>query len=129
MIKLSFAVRRRADIEPAEFHRYWRDEHGPLVRSFQSVLGIRRYVQVHRVETPVNDVLRQSRGALEPFDGVAEAWWDDLDALAAGTSTPEGVAAARALLEDEARFIDLGQSALWLGEEVEIIFRAGNLQA
>ena len=42
MIKLSFAVRRRADIEPAEFHRYWRDEHGPLVRSFQSVLGIRR---------------------------------------------------------------------------------------
>jgi len=121
VIKLTFAVRRRADVDPGEFHRYWRDEHGPLVRSFQSVLGIRRYVQVHRVDTPFNDVLRQSRGALEPFDGTAEVWWDDLESLVAGTSTPEGVAAAQALLEDEARFIDLGRSALWLGEEVEVI--------
>ena len=121
MIKLTFAVRRRADVDPGEFHRYWRDEHGPLVRSFQSVLGIRRYVQVHRVDTPFNDVLRQSRGALEPFDGTAEVWWDDLESLVAGTSTPEGIAAAQALLEDEARFIDLGRSALWLGEEVEVI--------
>src|SRR5882762_331651 len=121
MIKLTFAARRRDDIDPAEFHRYWRDEHGPLVRSFQAVLGIRRYVQVHRIETPLNDALRASRDALEPFDGVAELWWDDLDALTAGASTPEGSAAGRALLEDERRFIDLGRSSLWLGDEVEII--------
>ena len=121
MIKLTFAVRRRSDVESEEFHRYWRDEHGPLVRSFQEALGIRRYVQVHRIETPFNDALRQSRSALEPFDGVAELWWDDVDALAAGASSPEGLAAGQALLEDEARFIDLAHSALWLGEEVEII--------
>lgn len=121
MIKLSFAVRRRSDIEPEEFHRYWRDEHGPLVRSLQPVLGIRRYVQTHRVETPFNDALRASRGALEPFDGVAELWWDDLDALVAATSKEEGSAAGRTLLEDEAAFIDLARSSLWLGEEVEII--------
>jgi len=121
VIKLTFAVRRRADVDPGEFHRYWRDEHGPLVGSFQSVLGIRRYVQVHRVDTPFNDVLRQSHGALEPFDGTAEVWWDDLDSLVAGTSTPEGVAAAQALLEDEARFIDLAHSALWLGEEIAVV--------
>ena len=121
MIKLTFAVRRRTDIDPAEFHSYWRDQHGPLVRSLQPVLGIRRYVQTHRLETPLNDVLRASRSALEPFDGVAELWWDDLDALVAATSSPEGSAAARTLLEDEARFIDLEHSALWLGQEIEII--------
>jgi uncharacterized protein (TIGR02118 family) len=121
VIKLTFAVRRRTDIDPAEFHSYWRDQHGPLVRSLQPVLGIRRYVQTHRLETPLNDVLRASRSALEPFDGVAELWWDDLDALVAATSSPEGSAAARTLLEDEARFIDLEHSALWLGEEIEII--------
>ena len=121
MIKRTFAVRRREDIEPAEFHRYWEDEHGPLVRSFQPVLGIRRYVQVHRIETPLNDVLQASRSALEPFDGTAELWWDDIDALTAASSTPEGLAAGQALLTDEARFIDLTRSALWLGEEVEII--------
>ena len=121
MIKLTFAVRRRADIEAEEFHRYWRDEHGPLVRSFQPILGMRRYVQNHRLETPLNDVLRASRNALEPFDGTAELWWDDVEALTAASSTPEGLAAGQALLTDEARFIDLARSALWLGEEVEII--------
>lgn len=123
MIKLTFAVRRRTDIDRAEFHRYWRDEHGPLVRSLQPALGIRRYVQTHRMETPLNDMLRASRGALEPFDGVAELWWDDLDALVAVTSTPEGAAAGQRLLEDEGKFIDLEQSTLWLGQEIEIIPR------
>ena len=39
------------------------------------------------------------------------------------TSEPsaDGIAASRALLEDELRFIDLTRSSLWLGEEVEII--------
>ena len=121
VIKLTFAVRRRADVAEEEFHRYWRDEHGPLVRSFQDVLGIRRYVQVHRLETPFNDALRASRDALEPYDGTAELWWDDTDALAAASSSPEGLAAGQTLLEDEMRFIDLSRSSLWLGEEVEII--------
>ena len=121
MIKLTFAVRRRTDIDQAEFHRYWRDHHGPLVRSLQPALGIRRYVQAHRIETPLNAALRAGRGALEPFDGVAELWWEDLDALVGAASSPEGSAAGRTLLEDEARFIDLEQSALWLGEEIEII--------
>jgi len=121
VIKLTFAVRRRADVDPTQFHRYWREQHGPLVRSLQPALGIRRYVQTHRLETPFNQALRASRGALEPFDGVAELWWDDLDALVAVTSTPEGSAAGQTLLEDEATFIDLARSALWLGEETEII--------
>jgi len=121
MIKLTFAVRRRDDVEPEEFHRYWRDEHGPLVRSLQPVLGIRRYVQTHRVDTPFNDALRASRDALEPFDGTAELWWDSIDALVAGSSSDDALAAGQTLLEDEMRFIDLSRSSLWLGEEVEII--------
>ena len=121
MIKLTFAVRRRPDVPADEFHRYWQHDHGPLVRSFQDVLQIRRYVQTHRIETPANDALRQSRSAEEAYDGTAELWWDDLDALTAASSSPEGIEAGRALLEDERRFIDLERCALWLGEEVEII--------
>jgi uncharacterized protein (TIGR02118 family) len=126
VIKLTFAVRRRDDVDPSDFHSYWRDRHGPLVRSLQPVLGIRRYVQTHRMETPFNDALRASRSALEPFDGVAELWWDDLDALVAATSTREGAAAGQTLLEDEALFIDLERSALWLGQELEIIPLSAN---
>jgi hypothetical protein len=76
-----------------------------------------------RGEAPssLNDLLRGSRGTLEPFDSTAELWWEDLDALAAATSTPDGMAAGLTLLEGEVRFIDLVRSSLWLGEEVELI--------
>jgi hypothetical protein len=80
------------------------------------------------METPFNEVLRVSRGALEPFDGVAELWWDDLDALVAAASSSEGSAAGQTLLEDEAKFIDLEESTLWLGKEIEIIPLASNLE-
>ena len=116
------------DIDPAEFHRYWRDQHGPLVRSLQPALGIRRYVQTHRMETPLNEVLRVGRDALEPFDGVAELWWDDIKALVAATSSSEGSAAGQILLEDETKFIDLEQSNLWLGREIEIIPYVSNTE-
>ena len=33
MLKPVFNIRRCSDVEPEEFYRYWKDEHGPLVRS------------------------------------------------------------------------------------------------
>jgi hypothetical protein len=92
-----------------------------LVRSLQPALGIRRYVQTHRVETPLNEMPRVGRGTLETFEGVAELWWDNLDALVSATSSSEGSAAGQTLLEDETKFIDLEQSTLWLGQVIEII--------
>jgi uncharacterized protein (TIGR02118 family) len=121
VIKLVFCINRRPDVEAAEFHRYWLEDHGPLVRSVQQVLGIRRYVQSHTVDTPANAVLQASRQTEGPYDGVAELWWDSVEAIAAATATPEGQEAARRLLEDEARFIDLATASIFLTEEHEII--------
>lgn len=116
-----FCINRRPDVSDEEFHRYWLEEHAPLVRSVQDVLGIRRYVQSHTIDTPVNAVLQASRQTGPPYDGVAELWWDSIEALGAGTSTPEGQDAARRLLEDEARFIDFPTASIYLTEEHEII--------
>ncbi len=121
MIKLVFCARRLPHLTRAEFQRYWRETHGPLVRSHAAVLRIRRYVQLHTVDTPANDALRASRGGPEPFDGIAELWWDSLADLQAGPATPEGRRASQLLLEDERRFIDLANSPLWVGEEVPIV--------
>jgi uncharacterized protein (TIGR02118 family) len=121
VIKLVFPLRRRPELSREEFQRYWRETHGPLVRAHAETLGIRRYVQSHTLSTPVNDGLRASRDAPEDFDGVAELWWDSLDALAAAVATPEGQAASVELLEDERRFIDHARSPLWLSEEHEVI--------
>jgi uncharacterized protein (TIGR02118 family) len=121
MVKLLFCVRRRPDMDATEFHRYWRDEHGPLVTTVAETLGIRRYVQAHTLDTPLNALLAATRDAPESFDGVAELWFDSAESITAGASTPAGAAAAKMLLEDERRFIDHARSPLFLAEERAVL--------
>lgn len=117
MVKLVFALRRLPHLSRQEFQRYWREQHAPLVEKHRAALGIRRYVQLHTIETPANEGLRLSRQAPEAFDGIAELWFDALELPA----TPEAAAAALELLEDERRFIDHARSPLWFGEERPIL--------
>ncbi len=122
MVKLVFTLRRREGMSREEFQRYWRERHAPIVKRHAETLRIRRYVQVHARETPIDDALSASRES-EPgsFDGVAELWWDSLEDLIAAYSSEPGQAAGAELLEDERRFIDLPRSPLWLGEENVVV--------
>jgi uncharacterized protein (TIGR02118 family) len=121
MIKLTFCLHRRPELSREEFQKYWIESHGPLVKKHGEALRIARYVQLHSGPAEESAALRASRGAPEEYDGVAELWWHSAEDLAAATSTPEGIAAGQALLEDERKFIDLARSPLWLGEEKPII--------
>jgi uncharacterized protein (TIGR02118 family) len=122
MIKLVFMVRRREGITRADFQRYWSEQHAELVKRHAELLGIRRYVQTHARDTALDDALASSRGGeARQYDGVAELWWDDIDALVQATSSEDGQAAQQALLEDERRFIDTANSPIWLGEEIVVL--------
>ena len=117
MIKIVMALRRRDDVAAEEFHRYWREEHGPLACRLLEPLNLRRYVQTHTLDTDLNSQLAAARGTIEAFDGVAELWWDSLDDLLTSLSSEDGQRANAELAEDEARFIDLERSSLFLTEE------------
>ena len=117
MIKLSFCLRRLPHLSHAEFLAYWLDNHGPLVRKHAEVLRIRRYVQVHGMENEVSEAMRRSRGGAEPFDGIAELWFDSTDELGANADDPASRRARKELVVDEQKFIDLPQSPLWIGTE------------
>jgi uncharacterized protein (TIGR02118 family) len=121
MVKLVFCLHRRPDVDEAEFHRYWREVHGPLAASFAPLLGIRRYVQLHTTSGPIGEAIASGREAPEPFDGVAELWFDSLDALAGAARTPEGAAATETLYADEAKFIDHSRSPIFLAEEHQVL--------
>lgn len=85
-------VKRRPGLDVDAFQRHWREVHGPIVAA---IPGLRRYVQNH----PRPGAYRHG----EPvFDGVAELWVDDKDALRSMADTPQ-FAAAKA---DEPNFID-----------------------
>ena len=117
MIKLTFCLVRASHLTREEFQRYWRENHAPLVEKHRAALGILRYVQVHTRETPANEGLRQSRGAPEAFDGVAELWFESAELPA----TPAAATAAKELLEDERRFIDHARSPIWLADERPVL--------
>lgn len=121
MIKLTFCLMRLPHLSREAFQDYWFDTHGPLVASVAEVLQIRRYVQLHSLPPDVSEALRASRGAPEPYDGVAELWFDSLEAMAQNGRRPEAHAAGRMLLEDERKFIDLSRSPLWFGEEKVVV--------
>lgn len=117
MIRIEFPLRRKAGMSREDFQQYWRDVHGPLVARHSTTLAIHRYIQLHTVDDPINDALAEARGGMEePYDGVAELWWETPEALQA-FNTPDGQAAALELLEDEKNFIDLPNSPLWFAHE------------
>ena len=119
MIRLTYLLRRKPDMSRAEFQKYWREVHGPLVASHAHTLNMLRYVQVHTIlEDDQNEQLPGARGKMEkPYDGVAEVWWTSHDSAASAHESPKGQAAAQELVEDEAKFIDLPNSPLWLAYE------------
>lgn len=124
MLTMTFCVRRLPGMTREAFQRYWRETHGPLVRRHAPALGIVRYVQVHTTEGPLQEALRASRGAPEPYDGVAELWWESAAALEAARGTPQGQQALRELLEDERRFIDHAHSPVFFGEALPFVGEA-----
>jgi uncharacterized protein (TIGR02118 family) len=84
---IEFVVRRR-DLEVGEFHRYWREHHGPLAAR---IAPICRYVQSHALDDP----------RTRSYDGIASTWFDDTDAMRASASTEE----YRSTRADEANFV------------------------
>jgi uncharacterized protein (TIGR02118 family) len=92
--KLYALIPRRPDITEARFHEHWRTTHADLARRIASLRG---YVQSHRV--PVDTRLSPS-----PYDGIAEAYFDDAAAgLALGADPDYTEHAAK----DEPNFMDM----------------------
>ena len=123
MIKVVFCLRRSVSLSSQAFRSHWFDVHAPLVRKHRHVLGIQRYVQLHTDHGPMTERLRTFRGSPEPYDGIAEIWYENLETLENLGADPDARSASRELKEDEARFIDLARSPIWIASEREIITR------
>jgi uncharacterized protein (TIGR02118 family) len=107
MVKLIYCISKRPEMTVAEFQTYWRETHAPIAGA---IPRLRRYVQCHVVPELYS---RQT----PPYDGAAELWFDDLEALRAAMQTPE----LKAALEDEKNFIDHGHVASFVTIEKPVI--------
>jgi len=128
MVKIMFCLRRRPGLSSEDFQAYWNTKHAPLVAERAKKLGIQRYVQSHTIFDPRLLGLADARSFRgEPFDGVAELWFDSPEVLYPNGAAPQdSLAAAQDLLSDEREFIDLENSPIFVVEELEIFDRHKN---
>jgi uncharacterized protein (TIGR02118 family) len=108
MVKLIYCISKKPELSVEEFQRYWRDTHGPIAGR---IPGLRRYVQSHVVPE------LYGRTTQPAFDGAAELWFEDLDAMRAAMQSPE----VQAALEDEKNFIDHTRVASFVTIEKPVI--------
>jgi len=94
MIKAITCLKRRPGMPVDEFQTYWRTQHPEVVKKLP---GLRRYEQSH------TRLAAYAKG--EPaYDGIAELWFDDSEALRAAMKSPE----FRKVQTDDADFIAPG---------------------
>jgi uncharacterized protein (TIGR02118 family) len=103
MVKMVAFFKRKPGMSVEAFHHYWRTTHAGIVVRMP---GIRKYVQSHTL-------LSGYRKGEPAYDGVAEIWFDDTQAMRALAQTAE-YAAVRA---DEPNFIDLSTMGSIITEE------------
>ena len=120
MIKLVYVIRKHKDISEKDFHEYWLKTHGPLVRGFAKGMRAKKYVQSHTVSEDAGRAIRGTRKMTETYDGITEVWWDSLEDFSNGGDAKQREESARALLQDESKFIDFERSSIFLTEEHEI---------
>lgn len=83
MMKIVVMVTKRRDLSDAEFRKRYLEGQGPLVARFP---GLRKYVQ--------NPVVTSSEAGVS---GVAELWFDDVEAWDRARASPEFLAAGKNL--------------------------------
>lgn len=112
MIGTLCVLKRLPSLSLEDFQRYWRETHGPLVARYATNLGICRYVQDHMLQDPLNQEMQESRGTMDPYDGIDELWWRYFEEPGKALATPEGQQAYLDIVEDERKFIDFSRSSL-----------------
>jgi uncharacterized protein (TIGR02118 family) len=108
MVKLICFVRRKPGMDAEEFHRYWREQHGPLVASTKSGAHALRYEQNHRVREHWDQ---------KGYDGVTEQWFRSVDDFFASLQEDD----YHLIEEDIAKFIDADSLEWMITDEPEVI--------
>jgi len=120
--KMIICIRRKPGMSKGEFQDYWLNQHGPLAARVQAdglappMLG---YIQNHTVETAAMKAFCEANGIkVQPYDGITEVWLNDPKDLDIGADiSQEVIAANQMLIDDEAKFVDLEHSRVFIVRE------------
>ena len=104
LVKGVYQLKRMPGMSLHEFRKYWIEVHG------SKLPGLRRYVQSHLID--------EAYLYAEPhYDGVAQLWFENADAMRAAFESPQG----KALAADGPKFIDTSALRYFVAHEHVVI--------
>jgi uncharacterized protein (TIGR02118 family) len=115
MIKMSLFLQRRPDLTFEQFSDYWMNKHWPIV---QSVPAVKEHTIAYKQQHSIGNIPEGLPAA--PFDGYAEAWFEEIADVAKVVGSPEW---ASVVQKDDLNFIDASKTLILFTEE-KIDFRA-----
>jgi hypothetical protein len=116
-VKVTYLLAKRHDVTQAACHATWLGDHGPLVARFAAILNMTKYVQSHTIEPETNARFQAGKAYRPPLDGLTEVWLPSLAVLEQGGGTQAERDASMALVVDERRFVEMGESRCFLTRE------------
>jgi hypothetical protein len=120
MIRLITCLKRRDDISPEEFRRYWMDAaFDELIGRIVALTGAERYAKNLTLSVEANVLLMQERGLGEPFDGIIEFWWHDAAHFDELYNSEERKSLMLDMQAYQTQFADLAASASFFTESRE----------
>ncbi len=123
MIKLIQCVHRKPEISLQEFRRRWEDYGQVIMKATAEVHAVRCTLSTTLV-IKENLQIVLNRGTAQPFDGVAEIWFEDAPRVVDLIQQPEFQAQIRAFQSFQESFIDLESSAFFLAAEDAVFERS-----
>ncbi len=119
MIKLIMCLKRNPELSREKFQDYWKNNHAPLFMKNAHIMRSKKYVQSHTISSPLNAGMKESRGMMDEFDGVAEVWFESESELMEAMGSKEMAQLGQILVEDEQKFIDHDASCAFIVNEIE----------
>ncbi len=92
MFKMIFLIRKKEGLSNEEFSKYWLEVHNSFVAN---IPGLKKYV---------TNVITGSLSSDQQYDGIAEFWFEDRNAMEKGLALREGRLAWR----DGDNFVSIG---------------------
>lgn len=120
MFKITYYIKKKANISSEEFKNYWLGEHAALQKAYLEKIGVRRYQKCEILpEHPVGlaSVEAYQTGPIH-YDFVDHLHFNDIETLKTGSQLDEVKAAMQKLFESENQYVDVAQSNISMTHDI-----------
>lgn len=118
MIRLISCIRRKPEVSPEEFQRFWNDpQFQTQINNLASALNAIRGVKLRTLHVEANLLAKEIRGTeVEPFDGTIEYWWKNAGDLQAKIKSSEVAQALDLMKRYQEQFVDDANCSVFFTE-------------